>query len=58
VLRAHKKGYRIIELPVKERDRDGGKSSVNFAVAYKMIRDIFSYRFGDKGRLLNKQNKK
>jgi len=54
ILRANKKGYRIIELPTKERDREGGKSSVGINVALKMIKDMFSYKWGEKGKLLNK----
>jgi glycosyltransferase involved in cell wall biosynthesis len=54
VLRAQRKGYKIVELPVEERDRDGGKSSVNLTVAMKMIKDMLSYKWGNKGRALNK----
>ncbi len=53
VLRAQKKGYKIIELPIEERDREGGKSSVNINVAINMIRDMLSYKWGRKGKLLN-----
>lgn len=62
VLRARKKGYKIIELPVTERERGGGRSSVNSSVAIAMIKDIISYRWGIKARLLqesiDKQNAK
>lgn len=53
VLRAQKKGYKIVEIPVRERIRRGGKSSVNFSVALKMFIDIISYKWGNKGRSLN-----
>lgn len=56
VLRAHKKGYRIVERPIKERIRAGGKSSVNIKVALKMFLDIVSYKWGDKSKMLNKQH--
>lgn len=52
ILRAHKKGYKIIELPIKERFRGGGKSSVNSSVALNMIRDMISYKWGEKSRAL------
>ncbi len=52
VLRAHKKGYNIIELPVEERIREGGKSSVNLKVALKMFLDIISYKWGSKKKAL------
>jgi glycosyltransferase involved in cell wall biosynthesis len=52
-LRARKKGYRTIEIPVRERVRAGGKSSVNIKVAVKMAMDMLSYKWGDKGRLLD-----
>jgi glycosyltransferase involved in cell wall biosynthesis len=55
ILRAHNKGYKIVELPVKDRIRSGGKSSVNSRVIYTMFRDILSYKWGKKSRLL-KQN--
>lgn len=54
VLRAQRKRYKIIELPIEERDRDGGKSSVNLSVALKMIRDMLSYKWGEKARVLKK----
>lgn len=53
VLRAHKKGYKIVEIPVKERVRSGGSSSVNSTVALNMIKDMLSYRWGQ-GNFLNK----
>jgi len=53
VLRAHKKGYKIVEIPIKERIREGGKSSVNIKVALKMFLDIISYKWGNKGKSLN-----
>ncbi len=52
VLRAQKKGYRMVEIPLRERNREGGKSSVNLSVALKMIRDMLSYKWGDKGKAL------
>ncbi|HWY80301.1 MAG TPA: glycosyltransferase family 2 protein [Candidatus Sulfotelmatobacter sp.] len=52
VLRAHQKGYKIIELPVKDRVRGGGTSSVNSRVALNMSRDILSYKWGKKAKLL------
>ncbi len=52
VLRAQKKGYKIVERPIKERIREGGKSSVNIKVALKMFVDILSYKWGNKGRAL------
>jgi glycosyltransferase involved in cell wall biosynthesis len=55
VLRAQRKGYKIIELPVEERDRDGGKSSVNLSVAINMIKDMLSYKWGSKSRILNQK---
>lgn len=54
VLRAHKKGYKIVERPIKERIREGGKSSVNIKVALKMFVDILSYKWGSKNKALNK----
>jgi glycosyltransferase involved in cell wall biosynthesis len=48
VLRAHMKGYRIMEIPVRERVRAGGKSSVNSSVALRMLMDILSYKWGSK----------
>jgi glycosyltransferase involved in cell wall biosynthesis len=53
VLRAQKKGYKIIELPIEERVREGGKSSVNPRVALKMFVDILSYKWGSKGKALS-----
>lgn len=55
VLRAHKKRYRIIEIPVRERVRAGGSSSVNQSVAINMIKDMLSYKWGKKGKALSKQ---
>lgn len=55
VLRAHKKRYRIIELPIHERKRQGGKSSVNFMVAWHMITDMFSYKWGQKSKLFSRK---
>jgi len=55
VLRAQKRGYRIVEMPVRERVRAGGKSSVNLSVAVNMFTDILSYNWGNKNRLLNKE---
>ncbi|MBU3979189.1 glycosyltransferase family 2 protein [Patescibacteria group bacterium] len=52
VLRAHKKGYKIVEIPVRERMRKGGKSSVNIKVALKMFLDILSYKWGSKNKAL------
>lgn len=52
VLRAHKMGYRIMELPTHERKREGGGSSVNSAVALNMIKDMFSYKWGSKNNAL------
>lgn len=54
VLRAKNKGYKMTELPLQERDRDGGKSSVNIKVAVTMIRDMLSYKWGRKRRSLKK----
>lgn len=48
VLRAQKKGYKFIEIPVNERKRAGGGSSVNLAVTFKMIKDMLSYKWGSK----------
>lgn len=48
VLRAQKKGYKIVEIPVVERVREGGRSSVNLRVALKMFVDILSYKWGKK----------
>jgi glycosyltransferase involved in cell wall biosynthesis len=50
VLKAHKKGYRILEIPVRERVRGGGKSSVNPSVAFNMIKDMLSYKWGAKSK--------
>lgn len=58
VLRAHKKGYKIIEIPVRERIRKGGKSSVNIKVALKMFLDIISYKWGSKNKALNESMNK
>lgn len=58
VLRAKQKGYKVIERPIEERVREGGKSSVNLKVALKMFLDILSYRFGEKRKLLSKSIKK
>lgn len=55
VLRAKNKGYKIIEFPVKERVRVGGKSSVNLSVAIGMFMDILSYKWGEKNRLLKER---
>lgn len=58
VLRAKQKGYKIIELPVEERIREGGKSSVNLKVALKMFVDIIDYKWGLKNvKLKQSQNK-
>jgi glycosyltransferase involved in cell wall biosynthesis len=54
VLRAQMKKYRIVEIPVRERIRAAGKSSVNFSVAVKMAMDMLSYRWGNKNKLLKK----
>lgn len=54
VLRAQKKGYKIVEIPVRERVREGGKSSVNPSVAFSMFKDILSYRWGNKGKTLRR----
>jgi glycosyltransferase involved in cell wall biosynthesis len=56
VLRAQREGYKIIELPIEERDRDGGKSSVNLTVAINMIRDMISYKWGSKSRILSQKH--
>lgn len=58
VLRAHEKGYKIIERPIKERIREGGKSSVNIKVALKMFLDIISYKWGSKNKELNESMNK
>jgi glycosyltransferase involved in cell wall biosynthesis len=58
VLRAHAKGYRFVELPIKDRIRSGGRSSVNLRVVFTMIRDIFSYKWGKKAKLLQGNAKK
>lgn len=58
VLRAHKKGYKIVEVPIKERIREGGKSSVNLKVALKMFLDIISYKWGSKNKALNESMNK
>lgn len=52
VLRAHKKGYKIIEIPVRERMRGGGKSSVTSSVAFNMLKDMISYKWGSKGKAI------
>lgn len=52
VLRANKKGFRFIELPIKERVRDGGSSSVGLPVMLSMIRDMLSYKWGNKSKRL------
>lgn len=52
MLRARRKGYKVIEIPIKERVRGGGSSSVNPSVALNMIKDMFSYKWGEKNRLL------
>ncbi|MGA2911283.1 MAG: glycosyltransferase family 2 protein [Candidatus Levyibacteriota bacterium] len=54
VLRAQKKGYRIVEIPVRERVRGGGKSSVNPSVALHMLTDMLSYKWGRKSKMLNR----
>jgi hypothetical protein len=53
VLRAQKKGYKIVEIPVKERVREGGKSSVNPSVAFRMFKDMLSYKWGRKSQMLS-----
>lgn len=45
---------RIIEIPVLERIREGGGSSVGLKVILKFIWDMLSYRFGHKRKLLKK----
>ncbi len=52
VLRAHKKGYKIVEIPVRERVRGGGKSSVTSSVAFNMLKDMISYKWGSKGKAI------
>jgi len=52
VLRAQKRGYKIVEIPVRERVRAGGKSSVNLSVAVSMFLDILSYKWGSKSKKL------
>lgn len=56
VLRANKKGYRFVEVPVKERVRDGGSSSVGLPVMLSMIADMLSYKWGEKGKRLINRN--
>lgn len=52
ILRAHMKGYKIVEMPIEERKRAGGKSSVNSDVARRMIEDMVSYKWGSKKTVL------
>ena len=52
VLRAKKRGYKIVEIPVRERIRAGGKSSINISVALHMFIDMLSYKWGSKGKIL------
>lgn len=58
VIRAYYGRYKIYEVPVLERDRLKGRSSVNSSVMLNLAKDILSYRFGKKGRLLAKSIKK
>jgi len=58
VLRAQKRGYKIVEIPVRERVRAGGTSSVNLSVAVSMFIDILSYKWGNKGRILRETYQK
>lgn len=55
MLRAHNSGYRITELPTHERKRAGGKSSVNPLIAFNMIMDMLSYKWGNKNKALGQQ---
>ena len=52
MLRAHHRGYRVVEIPLVERTRKEGKSSTNFSVAFRIFTDIFSYKWGRKHVLL------
>lgn len=47
-------GLKIIEIPVIERIREGGGSSVGISVTLKFIKDMLSYKFGIKAKSLNK----
>lgn len=46
--------YRIVEIPVCEKNREGGGSSVGMIVILKFIRDMLSFKFGKKSRLFSK----
>lgn len=50
-------GLRIIEIPVIERVREGGGSSVGINVTLKFIKDMLSYKFGEKAISLSKLKK-
>jgi glycosyltransferase involved in cell wall biosynthesis len=46
IAKAGKLDLRIKEIPVVFRERDAGKSSVNFRAILQFIKNIFTYRFG------------
>ena len=56
VLRAHSKGYRIVEVPVIEINRKGGKSSVNSLVVLKFLLDTISFKWGSKKSALSQNS--
>ena len=58
MLRAYKNKLRVLEIPIKERKRKKGNSSINVLIAFKMFIDVFSYKWGEKGRLLEKSIRK
>jgi len=47
-------GFKIIELPVTEKIREEGDSTVGLKVILKFVKDMLSYKFGYKRKLLKK----
>lgn len=54
MLKVHYLGYKIVDLPILERNRNVGKSSVGIQVMFQFILDILSYKFGRKSKELTK----
>lgn len=51
-------GFKIIELPVTEKIREKGDSTVGLKVILKFVKDMLSYKFGYKRKLLKELIKK
>lgn len=55
MLKAKMLGLKMVEIIVAERNRNEGGSSVSFAVIYKFIFDILSFKWGRKSREILKK---